>query len=666
MAIVNVISFSPNVDRYQPDACIDILLPCECYTVTLLASANDDLNFFESTVLQLSGLGLKDKNEIRQLLGLETELCDFICDKLIQLHLINERIEISDEGLTLINKLKIRTVAPVTVNIYRNKITRQFLPMLLRPITAIQCAEENSLKLTFSVGNTGQNKKITAYYLKKNKCENTGSRLDEKAVLNIIERFKCLSRKNASLSNFPSHLYSNQNQRINIASEKEDVLVHCLAFIQKGDDKARVCDGFFSCYDMDLTKAFKREDELIKILKKIKHKVTNKELKKENITLQACYEKIIKEAAKNAFDVAKLDEEKSEYIVTAYSLIESRFAELALQYQVKDWKPYFTKSALQNGRVITGFAEELGFILHKAREDHQKLVNPLFLVKIGSIQHLKSAKPEMKPALAMLLLSATRNDQHPLKILAKKHPDLFKRLAKLHKYRNSLSHGDVNILKNISHVELSEIHELYMLLVGDENREISIEQTRQPKWQQDDVRFKHREKIFKLFGGHLIERMDNQILKQMEQALITANLEDGRSRVNALSSALQQSLFIANTVLISDENPVLRGGHFKKIKGSWGEGLPEKLLKTASNQIERAALGIESTLGATLIVYLSHESCENNTALREQNSQLLQNVAKLIEIRGHGGAVIGYSSELKKLEDMTFKFIYFLLENYCE
>ena len=142
MAIVHVISNVSNIERYQPDACIDILWPCECYTVTLLASINCKLNFLESTVLQLLALGVKDKRQIKDLLGLENELVTFICDKLEQLHLIDERMLISVEGTTLLSKVKNKAVRPVTANIFWNKITQQFLPMIVQSVTTLQCRSE--------------------------------------------------------------------------------------------------------------------------------------------------------------------------------------------------------------------------------------------------------------------------------------------------------------------------------------------------------------------------------------------------------------------------------------------------------------------------------------------------------------------------------------------
>ena len=673
MNIVSVISNVPNIARYQPDACIDILWPCECYTVTLLASANCELNFLESTVLQLSALGVKDKSQIKDLLGLENELVDFVCDKLEQLCLIDERMAISVEGTTLLKKVKNQAIAPVTANIYWNKITRQFLPIIIQPVTAQRCSSDNSKKLTFSIGNTGQQKKITAYHLcSDNRSIATREPLNERTVLNIIERFKRLNRKNSLLSNIRSHRYPNQSQQIKITTKGEEVFIHCLAFIPKGDDKPMVCDGFFSSYDVDLTKAFKREYDLIKILKKSKKKFADKKLKKlsqkrkQKITLQEHYQMISEEVVNDSFNRAKLEDKKTQYINSVYSLIETKFATLALQYRVTEWQEYFTSSIHQNGRVITEFAQQLGFTLHKAR-DHDKLVNPLLLVKIGSIKHLNAAHPEMKPALAMLLLSATLNEQHPFKVFALKHPDLLQRLAKLHHYRNSLSHGDLAILEQISKHELSKIHQLYISLVDDENIEAFVEHTAQPKWFQDDTRFRHREQLVALFGHYLIEYVDSAVLKQMEQALSTANCEDGRLRVNALAGALQQSLFIANTVLVSDDNkPKSANQYLQIVQEYWGNALPVNLLKTAENNIKRAVNGIDSTLGANLIVYLAHESAHNNYVLKNKESKLLNKIAKLIEIRGHGGTVIGQQAELDNLEQTIFKFIHFLIESYCE
>ena len=268
---MNVISNVPSVERYQPDACIDILWPCECYTVTLLASTDCELNFLELTVLQLCALGIKDQDQIKDLLGLENELVDFVCDKLEQLCLIDARMVISFDGITLLRKVKSQALAPVTVNIYWNKITGQFLPMIIQPITALQCSSGTDGKLTFSIGNTGQNKKITAYHLYSNNCSVAPDELlTDRTVLNIIERFKRLNRKNGLLSNIHSYRYPSQSQQINITIKGEEVLIHCLAFIPKGDDKVIVCDGFFSSYDVDMTKAFRREYELIDILNKSK------------------------------------------------------------------------------------------------------------------------------------------------------------------------------------------------------------------------------------------------------------------------------------------------------------------------------------------------------------------------------------------------------------
>ena len=672
---MNVISNVPSVERYQPDACIDILWPCECYTVTLLASTDCELNFLELTVLQLCALGIKDQDQIKDLLGLENELVDFVCDKLEQLCLIDARMVISFDGITLLRKVKSQALAPVTVNIYWNKITGQFLPMIIQPITALQCSSGTDGKLTFSIGNTGQNKKITAYHLYSNNCSVAPDELlTDRTVLNIIERFKRLNRKNGLLSNIHSYRYPSQSQQINITIKGEEVLIHCLAFIPKGDDKVIVCDGFFSSYDVDMTKAFRREYELIDILNKSKKKFSNnmsKELaaqSKQIITLQEYYKIISEEVVKDSFTRAKQEDKKTRYINSVYSLIEKKFTILAFQYRVTEWQDHFTTNIHQNERVLTNLSQQLGFIFHKRSNSnnitYDKLVKPLFLVKMGSIKFLNVAKPEMKPALAMVLLSATLNDQHPFRLLAESFPDLLQRLAKLHHYRNSLSHGDLSVLDQISKDELFEINQLYLSLVKDE--EMFIGQTTQPKWLEDDTRFKYRKQLIALFGRYFIEFVDSGVLRQMEQALSTADCNDGRLRVNALAGALQQSLFIANTVLISSEHkPKPANQYLQIIKKHWGNFLPENLLKTAENNINRAANGVDSTLGANLIIYLAYES-DNSNLLKKNDSQLVNQIAKLIEIRGHGGAVIGQKTELDKLEETTFKFIHFLIESYCE
>ncbi|MEZ9254081.1 hypothetical protein AB4139_12295 [Vibrio cyclitrophicus] len=677
MTIINVISNLPNVDRYQPDACVDILWPCECYTVTLLASTNCELNFLESTVLQLCALELKDKTQIKDLLGLESELVDFVCDKLEQMRLIDRRMTISIDGATLLKQLKEQATAPVTVNIYRNKITGQFLPIIIQPLTAQQCNSNNSNNLTFSIGNTGKQETITAYHLSSdNHSAAVEESLTERTVLNIIDRFKRLNRKNSLLSNISSPRYSNQSQQIKITAEGEDVFIHCIAFIPKGGDELMVCDGFFSTYDVGLTKVFKREYGLIKVLKESKRKITkekNKELeqkRKQQITLKEHYQMISQEVVNDPFERAQLEDKKTYYLNSVYSLIEKKFAAQALQYRWPDWQEHFTVNVHQNRRVVSEFAQQLGLTPSKStghnKVMYDKLVNPLFSVKLGSMKHLNVAKPEMKSALAMLLLSATLHEKHPLKVLAESHPDLLLRLGKLHHYRNSLSHGDLKVLEQISKDELSNIHQLYVLLVDDEDIGTRVEHTAEPKWLRDDIRFRHREKLLALFGHYLIDHVDRAVLKQMEQALSAANSDDGRIRVNALAGALQQSLFIANTALINDNNPRQVNDYLQVVQQYWGEVLPENLVKTAKHNIQRALDGVDSTLGANLIVYLAHESEYNNKELKRLDSQLLSKIANLINIRGHGGAIFGKKVELDNLEKTTFKFIHFLIESYCE
>ena len=677
MTIINVISNLPNVDRYQPDACVDILWPCECYTVTLLASTHCELNFLESTVLQLCALELKDKTQIKDLLGLESELVDFVCDKLEQMRLIDRRMTISIDGATLLKQLKEQATAPVTVNIYRNKITGQFLPIIIQPLTAQQCNSNNSNNLTFSIGNTGKQETITAYHLSSdNHSAAVEESLTERTVLNIIDRFKRLNRKNSLLSNISSPRYSNQSQQIKITAEGEDVFIHCIAFIPKGGDELMVCDGFFSTYDVGLTKVFKREYGLIKVLKESKRKITkekNKELeqkRKQQITLKEHYQMISQEVVNDPFERAQLEDKKTYYLNSVYSLIEKKFAAQALQYRWPDWQEHFTVNVHQNRRVVSEFAQQLGLTPSKStghnKVMYDKLVNPLFSVKLGSMKHLNVAKPEMKSALAMLLLSATLHEKHPLKVLAESHPDLLLRLGKLHHYRNSLSHGDLKVLEQISKDELSNIHQLYVLLVDDEDIGTRVEHTAEPKWLRDDIRFRHREKLLALFGHYLIDHVDRAVLKQMEQALSAANSDDGRIRVNALAGALQQSLFIANTALINDNNPRQVNDYLQVVQQYWGEVLPENLVKTAKHNIQRALDGVDSTLGANLIVYLAHESEYNNKELKRLDSQLLSKIANLINIRGHGGAIFGKKVELDNLEKTTFKFIHFLIESYCE
>jgi len=471
---MKIVSYKQNISGVDIAIQSDILWPCHTFNITVPVQKERDLNIFEETVLKMIDIETSETAKLVELLSLKVELIQFLKSRLVELGLIDERFNLTSDGINLLEKLDKEEENYEIVTLFINLVSGEILPVVIQKLETIKDYEVEGNKVNFKIGSSGNTRKIRA---NKIICDSKykSRKVSNADVIQTVNTFRRLyNRFSSSLSskiNLPK--FARNMGSITINETAEEVYLHCKVLIQKGHSDFLVTDPFGFDFSSQLTKDI-QNDNNDKWLKTLRAKAESKKLKNNGddsndewinnifaIDELKKYWNIIrhlknveenhqksKEKTKDLDNEQKIKNTQSRMVQSLYEVMESVFKQIENDYPSEMvYKEMFaSQSSKTNQEMLENFAKKVGFNIPMYGSFLNLQPNMISSLDKGIV------RPEAMVALA--LSRAKEDENHPFHILAKNVPKFLLYIKKLQGYRNSVAHGselDIKIFKTVSY-----------------------------------------------------------------------------------------------------------------------------------------------------------------------------------------------------------------------
>jgi hypothetical protein len=472
---MKIVSYKQSISGIDIAIQRDILWPCHAFNITVPVQKERDLNIFEEIVLKMIDIETSETAKLVELLSLKVELIQFIKSRLVELDLIDERFNLTSDGINLLKKFDEEEEKYEIVTLFINLVSGKILPVVIQKLETIKDYELEGTRVNFKIGSSGNAKEIKANkitYISEYKSR----KVSNDDVIKTVNTFRRLyNRFSSSLSskvNLPR--FARNMGSITINQSAEEVYLHCKVLIQKGNSDFLVTDPFGFDFSSQLTKDIQNDDN-DKWLKELRSEVEAKNVENKknentndewannifaidelnkywNITrhlknVEENYQKS-KEKTKDLDNEQKIKNTQSRMVQSLYEVMESVFKQIENDYPSEMvYKEMFTsQSAKINQEILEKFAKKVGFNIPKYGSFLNLQPNMISALDKGIV------RPEAMVALA--LSKAKEDENHPFHILAKNVPNFLLYIKKLQGYRNSVAHGsdlDIKIFKTVSY-----------------------------------------------------------------------------------------------------------------------------------------------------------------------------------------------------------------------
>ena len=472
---MKIISYKQNISGVDIAIQRDILWPCHAFNITVPVQKERDLNIFEETVLKMIDIETSETAKLVELLSLKVELIQFIKSRLVELGLIDERFNLTSDGINLLKKFDEEEEEYEIVTLFINLVSGKILPVVIQKLETIKDYELEGTRVNFKIGSSGNAKEIRANKI-KDIFEYKSRKVSNDDVIKTVNTFiRLYNRFSSSLSskiNLPRFVRNMGSIIINQSAE--EVYLHCKVLIQKGHSDFLVTDPFGFDFSSQLTKDIQNDDN-DKWLKALRAKAESKKLKNNesddsndewannifaidelkkywNITrhlknVEENYQKS-KEKTKDSDNEQKIKNTQSRMVQSLYEVMESVFKQIEKDYpsDIVYKEMFASQSSKINQEMLEKFAKKVGFNIPKYGSFLNLQPNMISSLDKGIV------RPEVMVALA--LSKAKEDATHPFHILAKNVPNFLLYIKKLQGYRNSVAHGselDIKIFKTVSY-----------------------------------------------------------------------------------------------------------------------------------------------------------------------------------------------------------------------
>ena len=684
-----VISFRTALDGLNIAARQSVLWPCHAFNISIPQKKKSGLNVFEETVLKITEIESGDTEKIALLTCLENELVAFIQNRLNQLGLLNDRYELSEHGQELLNEWQNKsdgnleyTVATVFINLLSGK--------LLPYVSTEQLSHKKISRIgdngfiDFLINPTNEKSRVSARQIRPAKDSFWKAVPDSNDIIRAIRDFK-KKYKRHSLLNQDTYQYPPpvpMAEAISVHEDPELVYLHCEALIQVGNSDLLVTDGcgfgfsesfadYLTSQDWQWITNLKRQGvvDSFGIAEAADNQSSRKSFSYPEISKRIKWSKSSLEKIKN-LTVNSTNYERDyrqeieNGIKNLYAALEWSLRQVVAENPCTEWEYLFSGSNFRdNERLLIGFAKKVGFSVN---EKNQSLLQ----VKAGAIRQIAKGKVELQPLLALAIAGANSNASHPIHLLAQNQSGFLSFALRLKKYRDPIEHGSTETL-NIEDRMLEELIEstvpaIVSLVPGvadDLGETINVVN-------DDDIhqeRLKANIEMEKLLGTAFVSKLSGDIKEQLIRSeLMLANFTDEKTIeiIKCYASILQHTLFDVvkdrrletklDTIRESAVEKIVRSGFYTS-----EERVPKSITTVSLKNIKYASQGYSTTLGANLLVVFLLGTENELIELQKLNPTLIDFVANLIQLRGHGNKMQSEFSlsDMEELKNNVFKAI---------
>lgn len=624
--------------------------PVYAYRVTLprVSDTEDRLNPFERVVLKLlEVVGTMDAKALADETCIPVDLVNSILLRLQDKGLIDEHYTIIRKEAD--NSVKEQEPLYVTALLFRELATGRVLPFLhlLEEKKPLRKREEKKGEHMREIRWDDSHKK---------------SQPQQRDVISALRKMK---KRSIALSRDDKMPVV---QQITIAPQPERYDLYCPIAIQQSDGEFRIADPFGTGFSLALERAFEQileyDDKLAGWLQNWKQSLkrdspasaqqTTRQQPYENSTNRHRYPKLL--------DSLRADK-------------KAVFRNMSKIYASIEWALFYVCCQRQFDDVITrlkfeGQPKHTGLLGDAA--ERIGLEAPKFGFKPvldGRLLDFQNAKAELGTVLAIALLQAEKDLQHPLHRIASVYPDFIGRLFEIKKERDKKGHGAGKA--DAAETELAHdpfMREIIHMLLPEiifADTPVSPED----KEAQGDSLLDARASIQGDFGFKVFNRLAPNLQDYLIQAerfwLSCQDNDDALVFVCDLYAALQASF---RYKLLGKLAPDMMDSDFisqakKKVQESGWSDLPAALSRVKPLAIRQALQGNDPTLGACVVAFLLISDNETLNAVADSHSSFIDDVANVISRRGHGNEPLPLPKlDIEKLRKASYKTIKTLIE----
>lgn len=689
-----VISFHTTLDGLNIAAKQGILWPCHAFDISIPQKKKRALNVFEEVVLKITELESSDTEKIAQLTCLEKELVIFIQSRLKHLGLLNERYELSEHGLDVLNEWQNKSdenleyiVATVFVDLMSGKLLSYVSTKQLN-YKKISKISDNGL-IDFLINPTNEKSSVSARQIRPTKDSFWKATPDTNDIIRGIREFKKKYKRHALLNQgvdqYPPLVP--MAEAISLHDNPKLVYLHCNVLIQIGNSDLLVTDGcgfgfsesfanYLTSQNFDWVTRLKQQGIIDKIsnVEDSDNASSRKLFKYSEISRRVVESKSALQKIKNlkvnsTYYESDYRQEIENGIKNLYAALEWALRQVIADTSVPEWEQIFSSSNFRdNEKLLFGFADKIGFAVNEKSQS-------ILQVKPGAIKQIKHGKIELQPLLALAIAGASSNASHPIHQLAKNHSGFLTHVLILKKYRDPIEHGstekldvDEGILEKLIAATIPMIISLVPSVADDLGE--NINSTSYSDIHQE--RLKAIIELEKALGTAFVLSMGKDIKEQLlrsELMLVQYTNDKAIEIIKCYASVMQHAFFEVTKDRRPDiSNNGMREFAVEKIVRSRFYSsinlVPKEVSSVAQHNIHRAVQGSSTTLGANLLAIFLLGSESELFQLKRSNPTFVDFVANLIRLRGHGNTQQSDFSrdDMELLRNNVFKAIKIITE----
>lgn len=262
----------------------------------------------------------------------------------------------------------------------------------------------------------------------------------------------------------------------------------------------------------------------------------------------------------------------------------------------------------------------------------------------GRLLDLETHRVSMDPVLAVALVQAELNSEHPLRRVATKHPDFLQRLRILGRSRGDDVHGKAEPhLPTDALASDSFMQSVVSTLIPSVRFTDSLDSD--TLIAQADELIQARTNLQADLGYRAMRRLgrstETSLLNAERDLLSMRDGDDAQGLISNLCSAIQSALrgLMLGQMTSTASSGVLETAESNSIMASLGS-LPNSLKSVNAQRIRSAIEGRDSTLGSLTVAFLVSSDPELLGELAALCPGFLGVISQLLDLRGHGNVTI--------------------------
>lgn len=628
--------------------------PVHAYRVTLPKVSNDgeDFNAFERVILKLLDvIGILHADELAEETRIPLDLVKGILLRLQDKGFIDEYNAIirqqRDEGLNEED----HTPAFVSALLFRELATGKILPFLhLLDMSPLEKQSEEA-----------QRKKGPPYEIRWNDAHKQ-QKPEQRDVINALRAMKKRAAVLGTEYKMPPV------QKITVISEPELYHLDCPIAIQKTDGEYRIADPFGNGFSLILEKSFEqvleRDDELEKWLFRWKRQLSNSGSREQDAR------------SKELFETYTNWQRYPKLIASLNPAKNAHFRNNAKIHASIEWALFYTC-------CVRPFKDVVATLKYTEQSQHATLLEQAAQtigleqpsqgfrpIREGKLREFENGGAYHETVLAVAILQARNDEEHPLRRLAAAHPDLINRLVAISAKRNEKAHGKGGADAPQHELTIDPfMREIVHTLVPDIVF-TDTPATTPDKNAEGDALLDARTSIQAEFGFSLFNRLGTNLQDRLihaERFFLSCNDgDDAATYVGDIYAAAQASFekpLAGRLPPDADDIQLIGMAESKAVATDLCEVLPDNLRTVKTLAIRQTLQGNSQSLGACVIAFLLVSDEDNLAAIHDMQPTFIGDMENLITQRGHGNEPLPLTKDkIAKLRKKALSIIKIFLE----